>query len=68
MTPEEVKKRFLCVDCSVDTSVIDEYYMVNDDVWFSSGMGKRDGMLLHWLSRNSYWPKTDTRRFYRSTD
>lgn len=36
---------FLCVDCGVDTSEINEYYMVTDAVWRATGLGKRDGML-----------------------
>lgn len=34
-----------CVDCSVDTVLIGEYYMVHDHVWFESGMTKTSGML-----------------------
>lgn len=37
--------QFDCVDCGVDTDVIDEYYMVHDHVWLSSGIGLNDGML-----------------------
>jgi hypothetical protein len=34
-----------CLDCDVDTFAIDEYYMVNDDVWTDSGVGWTGGML-----------------------
>lgn len=34
-----------CVDCSIDTVLIGEYYMVHDHVWFESGMTKTSGML-----------------------
>lgn len=39
--------RFICVDCKTDTSPLGlrQYYMVNDEVWEQSGMGKDDGML-----------------------
>lgn len=38
MTDEEVKKVFACVDCSVCTHEIDEYYMVHDHLWEKAGM------------------------------
>lgn len=34
-----------CVDCKVDTLAIGEYYSVLPDVWASSGLAPRDGML-----------------------
>ena len=38
---------FMCVDCYESTSAfgLDQYYMVHDEVWEQSGMGKDDGML-----------------------
>lgn len=36
---------FICRDCGDNTHEIDEYYMVNDEVWEASGMGPHDGML-----------------------
>ena len=38
---------FICIDCYEDTSPLglDQYYMVNDEVWNQSGIGKEDGML-----------------------
>lgn len=38
-------KNDFCVDCSVDTLIAGEYYMVHDHVWLQTGLGKRDGML-----------------------
>lgn len=35
---------FLCLDCGVDTSEIDEYYMVHDHVWAAANPDRR-GML-----------------------
>lgn len=39
--------KFICVDCMLDTSPVglDQYYMVNDEVWEQSGIGKSEGML-----------------------
>ena len=37
--------RFKCVDCGVDTSSINEYYMVNHDVWAKCGVDRNGGML-----------------------
>lgn len=34
---------YKCMDCGVDTSVIDEYYMVQHELWKS--VAERDGML-----------------------
>lgn len=45
MTDEELKQRFLCLDCGVDTGEIDEYYMVRDDVWLAAVESKSSGML-----------------------
>jgi hypothetical protein len=36
---------FDCVDCGLNTKATHEYYMVNDELWLSSGMGFFDGML-----------------------
>jgi hypothetical protein len=36
---------FNCVDCGLNTIAIHEYYVVNDDLWFSSGMETDSGML-----------------------
>ena len=40
-----IDKNDFCLDCSVDTLIIGEYYMVHDDVWFQTGLKKLDGML-----------------------
>lgn len=37
---------FICVDCSVNTSEIDEYYMVQDRVWVGQAHMKKDGGML----------------------
>src|ERR1035437_3690254 len=34
---------FKCLDCGINTSDANEYYMVHDDVWHAAGMC--DGML-----------------------
>jgi hypothetical protein len=36
---------FVCVDCSTNTSEIQEYYMVHDELWHSVGMEPDGGML-----------------------
>ena len=36
---------FRCVDCSVNTCGIDEYYMVRDSVWRAARMKPAGGML-----------------------
>lgn len=36
---------FACVDCSVNTSDIHEYYMVHDELWLGAGMTFDGGML-----------------------
>jgi hypothetical protein len=38
-------KGFECVDCGVNTSDIEEYYMVTHSVWAASGMTPSGGML-----------------------
>lgn len=38
-------KEFECVDCSVNTSSIDEYYMVQFDLWNSVMVHQNSGML-----------------------
>jgi hypothetical protein len=38
-----IAANFLCVDCGVCTSAIDEYYMVHNEVWAAAKM--RAGML-----------------------
>jgi hypothetical protein len=43
MTPEQ-RKAFVCLGCGQNTSDMDEYYMVYDDVWLKAHP-KRDGML-----------------------
>lgn len=45
MTDAEIDARFICVDCSVDTCEIDEYYMVHDHLWAGVGMESDGGML-----------------------
>ncbi len=37
------RRRFRCVNCRVDT--INEYYMLDDQVWAATGLGPHDGML-----------------------
>ena len=39
----EIDMRCRCVDCGEDKE--GEYYMVADEVWAASGLGKNDGML-----------------------
>lgn len=34
-----------CIDCTVDTDKIDEYYSVEEDVWQQAKTGELDGML-----------------------
>lgn len=41
MTDDEVRKRFICVDCNVDTWY--EYYMIHNHLWDKTNVG--DGML-----------------------
>jgi hypothetical protein len=36
---------FECVDCRVNTNAINEYYMVNREVWLASGLKSNGGML-----------------------
>lgn len=38
------RKKFLCLDCGIDTGRIGEHYMLVDDVWSLTGLGKY-GML-----------------------
>lgn len=33
LTVKRAPSRFLCADCSADTSDLDEYYMLQPDVW-----------------------------------
>ncbi len=44
-----------CNDCNIDTRFINEYYMVNDDVWLKAVPGKKGilciGCLEHRLGR-----------------
>lgn len=42
---ERIEEGFNCVDCSVNTGAIDEYYMVKDEVWAEAQMNAYDGML-----------------------
>ena len=42
---EPVVADWRCLDCSVDTDAIDEYYMVLDTVWESATNGDADGHL-----------------------
>ncbi len=32
-----------CLDCGLDTFALGEYYMVEDDVWLASGLGREEG-------------------------
>lgn len=45
MCKTEDEVTFDCADCGVDTSAIDEYYMVIDAVWLQTGLTKTCGML-----------------------
>ncbi len=36
---------FICLDCSANTLLIREYYMVKHSVWAQSKLGSNDGML-----------------------
>jgi hypothetical protein len=38
------RKKFLCLDCGVDTGKIGEHYMLVDSTWSLTGLGKY-GML-----------------------
>lgn len=38
---------FYCLDCGIDTSIIDHYYMLSDELWRSVNPGN-DGMLCLW--------------------
>jgi hypothetical protein len=38
------RKRFLCLDCGVDTGKIHEHYFVQTDLWLSA-VGSKTGML-----------------------
>ena len=38
MTEEEIAAAFICVDCSVCTNEINEYYMVHNHLWTRAGM------------------------------
>jgi hypothetical protein len=38
-------KPFVCVDCSINTMHIDEYYMVTDEIWDDTGLTSNGGML-----------------------
>jgi hypothetical protein len=41
----EIAARFVCLDCSGDTGLMDEYYMVHDHLWAAAGLRGNDGML-----------------------
>ncbi|PZR92286.1 MAG: hypothetical protein DI537_13960 [Stutzerimonas stutzeri] len=48
LTPEQhaaLYAGFACVDCTVNTSDTNEYYMVTDEVWTGVGMEPEGGML-----------------------
>ena len=34
------RKKFLCLDCGVDTGRIGEHYMLIDETWSLTGLGK----------------------------
>jgi hypothetical protein len=38
------RKKFLCLDCEVDTGKIGEHYMLRDDIWLSV-VNSNKGML-----------------------
>lgn len=43
MTPGQLRM-FVCIDCKINTHVINEYYMLKDPVWAKAHPGDR-GML-----------------------
>lgn len=60
-----------CVDCKRDTYALGHYYMVHDEVWAASGLGKTDGMLCldclqgrigQWLAIEDFRPTDDENR------
>lgn len=36
---------YICLDCKVDTHLINEYYILKDNIWLETGVGKHDGKL-----------------------
>lgn len=38
------RRKFLCLDCGVDTGKIHEHYFINTDTWISV-VGSKNGML-----------------------
>jgi hypothetical protein len=38
------RKKFLCLDCKVDTGLIGEHYFIHTDTWFEAHASKK-GML-----------------------
>lgn len=34
------RKKFLCLDCGLDTGKAGEHYMLTDSVWIKTGLGK----------------------------
>jgi hypothetical protein len=38
------RRKFLCLDCGIDTGKASEHYMLNDQTWKLTGLGKY-GML-----------------------
>lgn len=45
------RKKFLCLDCGVDTGKIGEHYMLNDSTWHLTGL-KKYGMLCVGCTEN----------------
>jgi len=43
------KLRPLCCDCGIGTLAIDEFYMVNDDVWNEAWAGRRKPQLVEFF-------------------
>lgn len=41
----EFENAFSCIDCKADTSAINEYYMVTDELWAKADMTPEGGML-----------------------
>lgn len=34
------RRKFLCLDCGIDTGKVGEHYMLNDSTWSLTGLGK----------------------------
>lgn len=43
-TNSGARSKFLCLDCTVDTSRLGEFYFVQTEIWLGA-VGSKDGML-----------------------